>query len=189
MNKTLLIALAISIAVSCLCCSCFSRPFSEDRKAAFQMIKEASHDYKKKYGLRYCGVREAAPEGKYEFLGIIVDCKRVLSREEGRKILVECYDDFLQRINNNENFKQYMQVYPFTEDNVSVVIFIQPPDQSFVSRPDIGIFALRKNEITYVTYPPDYLTGGKSSYDDVETLEQARSAIKQLENQRKFPKN
>ena len=82
-----------------------------------------------------------------------------------------------------------MQVYPFTEDNVNMAIFIQPGNQSFVCRPDIGYFSLCKDKITYVTYPPDYLTGGKSSYDDVETLEQARSAIKQLENQRKFPKN
>lgn len=178
MNKTALALLVISIA--CVLYSCFRESFSEERKIAFQIIHEASNDYEKKYGLHCCGVHEAGPEGKYEYLGLYLECGKVLTRDEGRKMIVECHDDFLQKINTNENFKQHMRDYPFTEENVGMTIFIRPKNQPLVCYPDIGAYSIDSEKVAFITYPPDYFSGGRSSYDDTEPLEQARNTVKKI---------
>jgi hypothetical protein len=158
--------------------------FTPKRKMAFQIIRQITDKYEKKYGMQFSGVSEAAPTGKYENLGFDLNSKKKLSKEEGRKILLELAGDTLNAFNNDPAFRQYMKIYPFTGHNIVINIFIKPPKNPDVYHPDIRVFSFYNDVLRYKTDTPQ--TEGMGFYftEETETLEEAR-AIVEAQRQRK----
>jgi hypothetical protein len=151
--------------------------FSPKRKLAFQIIRQITDKYEKKYGLKFSGVSEAAPTGKYENLGFDLDLKRKLSKDEGRKIILELVDDTLYAFNNNPAFREHMKTYPFTVNNIVIDIYITPPKNPYVYHPDIKIFSFYNDILRFITDTPQTQGKGKYFTEEKETLEEARAIV------------
>ena len=176
MKQFVLIILAGLLFV--LLSSFMGNSFSPERKMAFQIIRQITDKYEKKYGMHLSGVSEVSPTGKYENLGFNLEIYRKLSKDEGRKILLELVDDTLNAFNNNPAFSQYMKTYPFTGHNTVITIFIKPPKNPDVYHPDIKIFSFYNDILWFKTDTPE--THKKLGFyftEDRETLEEARAIV------------
>src|SRR5262245_47270240 len=105
-----------------------------------------------RYGLNYMGISEAGSDGKYKQIGLNFNCKKILTKDEGRKLLLQCTKDTLDIINSYPQFRQYMTNYPFTADNIMIVIFIQPNQNVYY--PNISVFSLYDNILHFQTESP-----------------------------------
>lgn len=152
--------------------------FSKKRIMAFDMMAKLSENYEIKYGLRYAGVSEAAKEGKYQRLGLLLSSNKILTKNEGRILLLNCLHDALKAFNSNPEFEQYMANYPFTRDNVFLSISVEPPGVSEVYYPDIASFSISRGRLEYRsnTIETPYLYGHEEEeiYEDALKIVEAQ---------------
>lgn len=175
-------ALAFFIFAGIVLFSCLSSSFSKERKVAFRVINEISSEFEKKYGLTFSGVSESAPSGKYRNLGFMLDSKRVLEKDEGRKIVLEIATAFLDRINKDTELKHYLDVYPFDFSNITVEIFIMLPTGEEVYYPKFTIFSCYNNHVYFGFYRKSE-DGNRSLLEHTsETIEEARQIVNQQQN-------
>jgi hypothetical protein len=151
--------------------------FSPERKLGFQIIRQITDKYEKKHGLRLSGISEVGPTGKYENLGFNLDLRKKLTKDEGRRILLELADDTLNAFNNDPAFRQFMKTYPFTGHNTVITIFIKPSENPDVYHPDIKIFSFYNDIIRFITDTPQTRGKGKYFTEEIETLEEARAIV------------
>lgn len=139
-------------------------------KMAHKICGEIGKKLKSKYGVKYFGISEEGPSGKYITIGFELSYHRVLTKDEGRLLLLNCAHDALEVFNSYPQFKPYMANVPFTVDNILINIFIQPPTSWDVYFPDITIFSFSKGYLEYYTKTPQkrfgYYTEEEESYED-----------------------
>lgn len=144
--------LTIPILVAMFFSSIFrNNELPEDTQMCHAIVKIVALKLKEKYGLRAGSIRERGKTGIYEFIGISFQINETLSKEEGRKLLLISVKELLDTINSTQEFKQYMSVYPFTEENVEIAIFAMGEDKRGVVYPNILIFEAYNGSVKYKT--------------------------------------
>lgn len=101
---------------------------------AHKIIDEAINEILQKYDLNPCGI---GMSGKFEYLEISFQTRKILTRDEARVMLHDCVEIFLKKINSNEKIKSYLQKYPFDYENVGIIFFIQDRNKEKIFHPDI----------------------------------------------------
>jgi hypothetical protein len=153
----------------------FGSSMSPKRKMASKITSELSGMFKKKYDLNFMGISEEAAKGKYKCIGLKLTYDKVISKDEGRVLLINCIQYVLDSFNSHPKFRQYMANVPFTGENIGVTIFIQPPKSWDVCYPDIGTFSFFNDTLWYITYDP-----GKSypyHSEEEESFEEAKKIV------------
>lgn len=151
------------------------------RKIAFRLVNDLSDQWEKKYRLHFIGISEASDQGKYKTLGIELNCRRILTKDEGRTLVIQCAEAALQAFNSCPSFREHMANYPFTADNIIINIFPQPPNISRLYYPNISVFSLHRSKLEYLTNSPDneykYYTQEEESFNEAKRIvEQQRRA-------------
>jgi hypothetical protein len=158
----------------------FGSSMSPKRKIASKITKELSEKFKKKYDLNFMGISEAADEGKYKIVGMELNCKRILSKDEGRRLLLQCAQDTLDALNSYPQFRQYMINYPFTGDNIIINIYIRPPKNWDVYHPDIKVFSFFDSKLQYYTKSPEkefgYFSKENESFEEAKRIVESQKA-------------
>jgi hypothetical protein len=151
----------------------FGSGLSSSSKMGHKIASEVGKELSAKYGLHYAGISEKGTKEKYEILGLELYCKRRLSKDEGRRLLLQCSQEALEAFNSYPQFRQYMINYPFTGKNIIIHIYSQPIKKSF--HPDIAVFLFFDNTLSYKTKSPQ----NRFEYFSVveETIEEAKRII------------
>ncbi len=190
MKKICSIALGVVMLIflSSFLSSLFGDSRTPGTRMAHQICAQIGKQLQAKYGLQYKGIYEEGPNGKYKCIGLDFNFDRILSKDEGRILLLNCTEHFLQTFNSRPQFKQYMANYPFKESNLYINIFIHPPKSYDVYYPNIAVFSLANDRLEYLTNSPEkrfaYFT------EEEETLEEARKIVEeQREGKRPFIKS
>jgi hypothetical protein len=138
-------SILLGIVMMTLLCSFISSWFSSgcspESKLAYKIIGDLGKRLKKKYGLSFQGISEEGGVGKYKRIGLELSCNRILSRDDGRVLLLNCVSEILETFNSCSQFRQYMINYPFNGNNIIVNIYVNPPGVSDVFNPDIAVFS------------------------------------------------
>lgn|GEM_PF-4183668 len=89
--------------------------------------------------------------------------------------MLNCLHDTLEVFNSCPEFEQYMINYPFTNDNISISIFIQPPKIAEIYYPDIAAFSFICDTLRYNsnTIEVPYLY----AHEEVESYEEALKIV------------
>jgi hypothetical protein len=119
--------------------------------------------------LKYFGISEEGSDGKYKTIGLELSFNKLLSKDEGRILILNCVQDILEAFNSYPSFRQYMANSPFTGDNIIVNIFIKPPNVDWVYHPDIAVFSFFDDIVEYsYKYPekPFVFQTVEESYDE-----------------------
>lgn len=153
-----------------------SEPVSYD-KIALKLIKNASLRITKKHHISHIGTKVAMMDC-VEFMGLHFQANRRLSKDEARNIVVNGARDFLADINQNEEIRKYLEIYPFDLQHIEIVIFINTPDNGTSYHPDLAVVAARRNKVTYATNDPQ--NEYKYKLEEEESFE---DAVKILQNQ------
>lgn len=104
-----------------------------------------------KYNMSISAVGGATKEGLW-LLTVMFDRKgEPMTIEEGRRVIIDCIQEYLKDINNDEELRPYLKVYPFTIDNLHVAIINFAKDGSLVFDPILELITSRQEKIIYRT--------------------------------------
>ena len=169
--KSYLILLLSIILAGCT----FHEEYSNKRKQAYKTIAEVVNELNHLYQLNPVGIGESANENYYTLIELDFYLYHKLSKDEGRKILIESTKILLDKINSNVELNQYLQPFPFTEKNVKLAIFVfEDGKQPYY--PEICVFSCKKGKITYSTETPETKFGYYTTEE--ESFEEALAIVK-----------
>ncbi len=143
-------------------------------KVSHKIILETIYTVKNKYNLQSVGINSSSElSGNYPYkeLGITFKSDRKLQRNEGRKMLLEIIQIFLDNINNNSEIQPFLMSRPFTEKNIDIGIINSHIDKTTTSNNEIFSFSLREKGIAFSYHIPGKEFGHRV---EVETLEEAK---------------
>lgn len=156
---------------------------SEKAKMMHKAVYNAAKIVGNRYQLHYMGLSEAADKKHYKEVGLHFEMFRIVSKDESRKMLVDCVEEMLKEINSNPQLQPYLQPSPFTVANIEIAIFIRHPDGQYAYHPDLGILTVRGGVIRYSTDIPEmrhkygFYTEEKESYEDALKIVQSQVQI------------
>ena len=116
-------------------------------------------------------------------VGLSFQIYRPMDRDEARYRLVDCVEEMLRAINENEEIRPYLKNYPFTTNNIRVDIFMSDPDGRHLYDPNFEVASISEsNKIEYCTSVPNLATY-KHKYE--ESYEEALALVKS--DPKKYP--
>jgi hypothetical protein len=144
-------------------------------KKADEITIRFSNEIMKKYGLRAVGMGGSGDQAKLKLLSVTLETDRKIELLEGRKIILDCIQEYLKLINESEEFKSCLQTYPFTEKNLDIgILFIDNITCDFITSPHIAVIDAAQGVISYMTF-----IDNKLDVVNEETYEKAlKSTIK-----------
>lgn len=147
---------------------------SPSTKMGRTLMKQVARKLEERYGMEQMLIDEAGDEDTYTLMGMGFSLKRVVGKDEGRRILVDCVETFLSEVNSNDQFQQYMSVHPFTSKNIDISLYISHPDGTDVFHPNVGVFASGSGTLYYYYETPEneygYHSIEKESYEDAAKI-------------------
>ena len=177
MNKTVCV-LGLVFLLFIFFGSCDDR--SEYIKMVHRAIYNVAHEMEKRHQLYYAGMSEAGDMQHYTEVGMSFDVFRPLTKNEGRKMLLEIAQALLFELNSNLELEPYMKPYPFAIDNIELVIFTFKHDKTETYHPDIATFSLERGTIRYVTDIPElkyqHHTEESESFEEAEKIVHSQQA-------------
>jgi hypothetical protein len=148
-------------------------------KMTYKAVQETAKILKERYQLRYVGIAESGGKDYYTLIGTRFQLFRIVSKEEGRKILVDSTEELLKNINSNPALLPHLKPSPFTDKNVQVVVFVYQKDGGDNYHPDITVLSMMEGEIEYRTKSPEkkygYYTVEKETYEEAKKIVEGSS--------------
>jgi hypothetical protein len=129
----------------------------------------------KKHGLRQIGIAEGMM-GCVQLMGFSFQMYRKIDKNEARALVVDCVQDFLADINQDEEIRQYLEVYPFDANHVEIDIYINTPDRGDFFHPNLSVVSATDGKIKYSTKDPK--NRNKYKTREIETFEEAVEILK-----------
>ena len=123
MNRLLLMIFLFSFL------NCFSNQEKPNHmidyeNCAYSLTNDAGEKINQKYGLVPIGTGGIVKEN-IKKLSLSLQSKDILSIDQARALIVGCVNEYLKVINNDSALRQYLETYPFTENNIELNLFIQ----------------------------------------------------------------
>ncbi|WP_420421708.1 hypothetical protein [Simkania sp.] len=87
-----------------------------------------------------------------EMLALSFNCYRSLSINESRELVINCVNEYIKSINENEDIRPYLHDYPFSAQNIQIKIFFFG-DENFQKIPPgkINVVSTGKKRVRYYT--------------------------------------
>lgn len=157
---------------------------SNEDKIFYGFINNEGSQIAKKYQMRFCGIGRGIDE---EGVWLIKPCFQrrgsPLAVDSARELIINCLNDYLFAINNNEELKSYLKIYPFTPKNIDMTILNSDFNGEDIHHPYIRIILTSEGKIKYLTYDNAennlrYKSKKNESYDEAIAI-LSRQKIKQ----------
>jgi len=153
-------------------------PIPENEKPVWAVSLQTAKEFKDKYNLQFIGLGQSADDKLLNTLKLSFVLEKVLSKEEIRKLVLNCADNLLNNINNFKEIQPFLAAHPFQEKNIDISIFFYRDNKrSTTIHPNICCVSLSNNFIYYSTNEPlpphPYKTRQK------ETIEEARQKVRE----------
>ena len=169
MNLIRLISLFSIFVIGTACNMVDSRRPST--KAVHKTIREFKEEIQERYPLLATSIREAATEKAYTHIGIGFQINQTLTKDQGRALLVECLEAFIEKINSTEGLEQYLDPSHFSYDDVSLSICPMGIDREGLLSPDISIFQFAHGNVWFYKYSQE--NPNRTIGDEGESYEEA----------------
>lgn len=147
--------------------------------SAHKIIDETIDEILKKYDLNPCGI---GMNGKFEYLEISFQTRKILTRDEARVMLHDCVEIFLKKINSNEKIKPYLKKYPFDYENVGITLYIQDKKNGYIFHPDISVAKWNSRGLSFKTHDQNDIYGYREITEEthqeaLDLIEKSKKAI------------
>ncbi|KIC73307.1 hypothetical protein DB42_CC00180 [Neochlamydia sp. EPS4] len=152
MNKIYMPIFIILMFILSGCALSLLNSYEEPKQAKFvsEILDKASKKLRSKYDMRTIGTGIGMPDGVVTMLALSFEKTGPLSREEGRRIIVDCVQEMLQIINTHERIRPYLKNYPFTPNDIKIAIFLKDPSGYNIYYPHFGALSSTKAQIDYM---------------------------------------
>ncbi len=157
---------------------------SEKAKMVHRAVYKTAETLNNRFQIRYVGISEAGGENYYKEVGLHFELFRIISKEEGREIIVNCAEELLKEINSNPQLLPYLKPSPFTVKNIEITIYVRHPDGRIPYHPDFCVLSLQRGLLSYSTTSPEMRLEYKfyteeESYEDALKIVQSRELNKE----------
>jgi len=175
MNKNFALS-AIFLFLFVFVCSIYGKNSMNNRyvPAAYvvmanQIIAEVEAKLTKRYKMKAISATSGMA-GCFNVVGLGFQIKGPLTKEQLRKILIDCVEEFLTTINANERLRPFLKTYPFTEKGIIITLFISDSKGKDIYDPEIMVATSYHGHVSYATKAKDQEFGYKQEFDeDYET--------------------
>lgn len=140
------------VSVSCFSENSFYDSMSPIDRHMYDLMETTASEIENKYDMQLCGT---GLNGKFEFARLIFKIHKPLSKETSRKMLFDCANLFLKKINEDNEIQKYLKPYPFTLENVGITIHIKNSDNCDVYDPEICLAEWNSGTLGYGTISKD----------------------------------
>ncbi|WP_044882471.1 hypothetical protein [Neochlamydia sp. EPS4] len=125
--------------------------YEEPEQAEFvgEILDKASKKLQKKYSMRTIGTGIGMPDGVVTMLALSFEKTGPLTKEEGRRIIVDCVQEILQIINTHEKIRPYLKNYPFSARDIEVRVFLADKFRNDIFDPNYGVISSISASIDY----------------------------------------
>jgi hypothetical protein len=111
-------------------------------------------------------------------MGLFFNKFGIMSKDEGRKMVVDCVNEFLREINSDPKMQPFLITNPFTALNVEIHIYVYTSDKKDLFYPNIRVFTAARGKIRYATKTPEikfgYYTDEEESFEEAVQIVEAR---------------
>lgn len=123
----------------------------EDSQLAYSINFKVYEVFKKKFGLTWAGVRLGGPK-KINLMGLILNTDYPLNKDECRRLIINCTEEYLSAINCNSEIQKYLCCSPFPLQNIHIDIQINDENNDIVIFPKLSVVSARHGKIEYMSY-------------------------------------
>ncbi len=138
------------------------------------LITRSSKRLEKKHNMRLVGITEGMM-GSVKLIGFSFQIFRQMKKNEARTMVVDCVQDLLADINQEEKIRPYLEVFPFDTNHVEIFLFIDPIDE-VDCHPNLSVVTASHRKIYYNTN--DSEKKYKFKCEEEETFEDAVKILK-----------
>jgi hypothetical protein len=139
---------------------------SPEEKLVNNIIGKSARIIKEKYDLHPCGAGSSMPGGIVRKLILCFDTKEILTKEELRKLVIQCANEMLNPVLVCDEIQQYLVKRPFTIENIEVIIFNKDKKGSIGYAPLISTAQILQGILTYRSFDQDDIFKLKNEYNE-----------------------
>jgi hypothetical protein len=122
----------------------------------YSTLKKVNSRLAKKYQLKVCGIGGGQKEGKITIVSVIFNrYQGPLSIEEGRELIVNCVEEYLDAFNNDEKIRDLMVNDKLLPRNIEMGIINCQKDGTGIPEPDMELFANSAKGLFFVGLIPE----------------------------------
>lgn len=119
-------------------------------KLAHKITDETAEKLKKKKNLSPAGTG-GSMMNDVKMMMMAFQFFEVVDMDAARELLVYSTEEYLTNINSNKELRPYLHNYPFTSENVEIVIYFSQPNRGDVPLGNIAVAAVGNGSIVYYT--------------------------------------
>jgi hypothetical protein len=142
---------------------------------ADQIQADVAKRLSQRYNMRVVGMGGGLAN-RVNVLGLSFQIQGVLTKEQLRKILIDCAETFLTAINKNEQIRPFLKKFPFTSNEIEIELFLVDRTGRETFHPDISTAVAKHGELRYNTVDKNNMFVYKSEH--VEDYEEAPKLVK-----------
>lgn len=90
--------------------------------------------------------------GEINLISLHSDCYKIASVDDSREIFFDCVTDLLSRFNNCPKIRPYMHNYPFTLENLHIILAFRSPQGKRPSKDYVALVTVGQGKIFYSNY-------------------------------------
>ena len=156
------IAAVILLIVLVAGCGFSGNPWGSNA-ASNRIAAKTSTYLAKKYQMSIGGKGGQIIDGKVKEISVLfIRQKGPVSLEEGRKMIVDCVEEFISAYNSNPRVRPFLYNSPFGPKNFSISIIYYNENLGEIFFPDITVFSASRGEVGYCTNDPEKEFGYKT---------------------------
>jgi len=121
---------------------------SEQELAENKATREIAKVLSKKYDLEVVGFGGSIHD-TIEDMSLSFSCKRTLTLDEYRKLVVHCAEDYLEMINADLELKPYLHHYPFTSHDIFLMIFTYNEEGKRLAVGEMSCVSVMKGKVCF----------------------------------------
>jgi uncharacterized protein YqgQ len=154
---------------------------SEHGKVLYKFVAKTGDKLAKKYGSPFGIGGGAKKDGIWLMALSFQRHGDPLNEEQSRKLIINCINDFLDAVNNDEQLKPFLKEYPFTVKNLDLTIYNYDKNQILYRFPYIAIVTNIEDKIGFFTKDESvkcgYYTKKYETYDEAIAILKKQNKI------------
>ena len=127
---------------------------SQEEKLVNSILGKTAKIIEEKYPLTCVGAGSAMPGRVVKGFRLCFDTKNRLTKDELRHLVIQCTLELLYQININTEIRSALEIYPFTEKDVQIIIYNHDKQGNRSYAPDISNAQLFLGYLKYSSVDP-----------------------------------
>lgn len=151
--KTIVVLTVIFLFVCIVVTACNQEPsLPESDRLAYKISGRIAEQLKNKYDLDLNGIGLSGngDENTLKSIKLMFSLTHLVTKEEGRDLILKCIEDFLREINDFEEIRPYLIHFPFTYEDIGLrILFYSDARYEPTVDPNIDCISLIEGVIKY----------------------------------------